>query len=82
MSLKLNDDSLIDRLTAQPESGMGYQLVTVVLKDSHRFKRVTAVEGQLTDRAGTWDPPFREIDIEDLAVTHDHSGPPVEVSSD
>jgi hypothetical protein len=56
---------------------MGYQVVTVVLKDGRKFARVVAVEGRLSDREGVWVPPFDESEISDLVVTHDRSGPPV-----
>lgn len=81
MPLNLKDGSLIERLKAQPETGMGYQSVTVVLKDGRRFERVIVTEGQLSDRNGVWEPPFCESEIDELVVTHDRSGPPIEGAS-
>ncbi len=73
----LQDQRWIRRLQAQPETGMGFQSVTVRLRDGRRFHRVIIIGGHLTGEKG-WEPPFAERDIEDLLVTHDRSGPPVE----
>jgi hypothetical protein len=78
MAVVIRSDRLRQRLLAQAETGMGYQVVTVVLVGGREFRRVFAVNGVLTDRAGAWVPPFNEDQILDLVVTHDVSGPPVE----
>ena len=78
MSLEIRSERLVQRLLSQAESGMGYQIVTVVLTDGREFHRVVAVDGRLSDGAGTWAPPFKEDAIADLVVTHDRSGPPFE----
>lgn len=57
---------------------MGYQIVTVALKDGREFRRVYVTAGRLSDKLGSWDPPFSENDIADIIVTHDRSGPPVQ----
>jgi hypothetical protein len=57
---------------------MGYQIVTVLLADGREFRRVFAANGKLTDKDGSWVPPFNEDEIRDLVVTHDRSGPPFE----
>jgi hypothetical protein len=78
MPLTVQDPGLLQRIMSLPESGMGYQIVTVRLKDGRNFERVIIVEGRLTDHAGLWTPPFSQEDIADIAVTHDRSGPPME----
>jgi hypothetical protein len=78
VSLKLTTGRLIQRILAQPESGMTWQAATVRLKDGRAFHRVIIVDGQLSSRDGRWIPPFTEDDIDDIIVTHDHSGPPFE----
>lgn len=59
------------KLVAQGETGMGYQIATVVLKDGRRFDRVVIVGGiigQIKDIEGI---PFTEEQIEEILVTHD-----------
>jgi hypothetical protein len=58
-------------LLAQPETGMGYQVATVVLKDGSRIDKVTIAGGVIIDVAGTPKVNFKEEDIEDIHVTHD-----------
>ena len=57
---------------------MDYQIVTVLLKDGREFRRVYVTAGRLSDRGGSWEPPFTETEIADIVVTHDRSGPPVQ----
>jgi hypothetical protein len=80
MSLLIQNEDLLRRLLAHPESGMGYQVVTVRLRDGREFRRVIVVDGRMSNRAGLWTPPFSEDDIVDVMVTHDRSGPPIEAS--
>jgi len=58
-------------LRDQPETGMGYWVVSVVLRDGRRFDRAVIVGGILTQVYGLSDIPFTEADIADLIVTHD-----------
>jgi hypothetical protein len=62
---------LAEKLHAQPETGMGYQVITVFLKDGRRFDQVAVVEGFITEIRGRKDVPFAESDIADIIVTHD-----------
>jgi hypothetical protein len=78
VSLKLTKERLIQRILAQPESGMTWQAATVRLKDGRTFQRVIIADGQLSSCDGRWVPPFTEDDIDDIIVTHDHGGPPFE----
>lgn len=69
-------------LRNRPESGMTYQIVTVVLSDGRRFERLPCIGGivDLTGLAGYWKAPFSGDDIVELEVTHDRSGPPRQAS--
>lgn len=58
------------RLIGQPETGMGYQIATVVLRDGRRFERVTIVGGVITKVDGIEGIPFTESEISDIVVTH------------
>jgi hypothetical protein len=57
-------------LASQRETGMGYQVVTVRLKDGRRFDGVSVVGGIISRIAGAEVVPFAEDDIEDIVVTH------------
>ena len=57
-------------LISQPESGMGYQIVTVLLRDGRRFEKVAIVGGTIASVDGYSDVPFDESDIEKILVTH------------
>ena len=57
-------------LVRQPETGMGYQVTTVMLKDGRQFRNVTIVGGIVSDVAGHTDIPFKEEEIADIVVTH------------
>jgi len=57
-------------LIGQPETGMGYQITTVILKDGSRFPNVTIAGGIITEVAGHRDIPIKEEDIADILVTH------------
>jgi len=57
-------------LIAQPETGMGYQITTVILRDGRRFPNVTIAGGIITEIAGQKEIPFKEEDIADIRVTH------------
>ena len=58
-------------LASKPETGMGYQVVTVVLKDGKRFDQVVVVQGQVSGIRGCKDIPFGEEDIGEIILTHD-----------
>jgi hypothetical protein len=79
MGIAIQSERLRQRLLSQAETGMGYQIVTVLLADGRQFRRVAVIDGYLTAKGGDWAPPFSESEIADLVVTHDKSGPPVEV---
>ena len=59
-------------LRNQPETGMGYWVVSVRLHDGRRFDRVVIVDsGHLTEIFGERAIPFGEEEIAELIVTHD-----------
>lgn len=58
-------------LAEKPETGMGYQVVSIVLKNNKRFDQVIVVEGQITEIRGRKDIPFTEDQIAEIIVTHD-----------
>lgn len=58
-------------LASKPETGMGYQVVSVVLKGGRTFDRVVVVEGHITEVRGYKDIPFTEYQIDQIILTHD-----------
>jgi hypothetical protein len=65
------DDKWAPVLAQEPETGMGYQVVTVLLKDGRRYDGVVVTGGIITEVDGAGSVPFAESDIEALRVTHD-----------
>ena len=57
-------------LVAQPETGMGYQIATVLLRDGTLIDRVMIVGGIVTEVAGNKDIPFAEDELVEIRVTH------------
>jgi hypothetical protein len=60
-----------ERLKSTPETGMGYQVAMVVLKDGTCFDQVVIVEGRITQIWGYSNVPFIESDILTIVVTHE-----------
>ncbi len=58
-------------LRSKSETGMGYQIVSIVLKDGKRFDQVAVVEGRITEIRGRKDIPFTEDQIAEIILTHD-----------
>lgn len=58
-------------LGALPETGMGYQVVSVTLNDGRRFEQVVIDSGFITRVHGYRDIPFAESEITEIKVTHD-----------
>lgn len=57
------------RLVNQPETGMGYQIATIILLDGQRFHKASIVEGVITEIKNVEGIPFTEAEIEDIVVT-------------
>jgi len=61
----------IQFLREKPETGMGYQIVSVVLQDGREFGQVVISGSTLITRVrGYKDIPFSEFEIKDIRVTH------------
>ena len=58
-------------LLSQPETGMGYQVVSVRLTNGALFHQVVVDSGYLTRIRGLKGIPFTEKDIAEITVTHD-----------
>ena len=61
----------LQSLRAMPETGMGYHVVDIELKDGREFKQAVIDSGHLTRIRGLKQVPFSETDIADIRVTHD-----------
>jgi hypothetical protein len=64
-------DEWLDYLAKQPETGMGYQIVSVTLNDGSRYDQVVVDSGFITRIRGRQDIPFASKDIKRIVVTHD-----------
>jgi len=69
-TLQLSDKRL-SFLVNQPETGMGYQVCTIRLKDGQEFKQAIVDSGFVTKIKDTNGIPFSEDEIEEIIVTHD-----------
>ena len=67
-------DSWGPKLVAQGETGMGYQIASIVLKDGRRFNQAVIVGRNITQIKGIEGIPFTEEQIEEIIVTHDEWG--------
>jgi hypothetical protein len=60
----------LDYLAHEPETGMGYQVVEVKLKDGRFFPQVVAGGGCFTTVRGFRQIPFTEGDVASVRVNH------------
>jgi hypothetical protein len=61
----------LDYLKRQPETGMGYQVVSLTLKDGRHFDHVLIADGQITQIRDWEEIPFTAQDeIKSMKVTH------------
>jgi hypothetical protein len=58
-------------LAGKPETGMGYQVVSVILKNGRRFDRALVVGGYITKIKDIEGVPFTDEQIDTIVVTHD-----------
>ncbi len=65
------DSRLIDKITAGPETGMGYYVVVVVLADGRRFKDAIFQDGYITEVRGYKQIPFHAGEVKDLELSRD-----------
>ena len=60
-----------EELINKPETGMGYQIVSIILKDGRKFDQSVVTEGQITEIHGYNDIPFMEEEISKIILTHE-----------
>ena len=63
---------LVDSLKSTKETGFGYKVVSVELKDGRRFEQVAVSEGCIVAVRGCEEVPFAAQDIESVSVNHKH----------
>lgn len=61
----------IKELASKSETGMGYQVVTVILKDKREFCQTVVIDGQITLIRNLDNVPFTEDQIDQIILTHD-----------
>jgi hypothetical protein len=60
----------VDLLKRTAETGMGYQVVSVELKDGRFFDQVVASEGCIIEVRGYHEIPFAPDDVASIMVNH------------
>lgn len=60
----------VDHLNQNKETGIGYQVVSVELKDGRSFGQVATSEGCIVEVRGYKEIPFAAEDIASVAVNH------------
>jgi hypothetical protein len=60
----------IDQLKRAEETGIGYQVVSVVLKDGRSFEQVATSEGCVIEVRGHQEIPFAPDDVESVSINH------------
>ena len=58
-------------LVSKPETGMGYQIVTIILHNGIRYNQVVIDSGIITRIRNFDQIPFQEKDIAQIVITHD-----------
>jgi hypothetical protein len=61
---------LVDPLKRDAETGIGYHIVSLELKDGRSFDQVSASEGCIIEVRGYKEIPFASDDIASVRVTH------------
>ncbi len=60
----------VDHLKQARETGIGYQVVSVVLKDGRSFDQVATSEGCIIEVRGYKEIPFAPDDLASVSVNH------------
>lgn len=60
----------VDPLDGVKETGIGYQIVSVELKDGRIFEQVVASEGCIIEVRGYQEIPFAADDVSSVKVNH------------
>ena len=68
--MKMLPDKWVKVILREPETGMGYTIVTVLLGDGRRYERVVIDSGYITKVYGYNNIPFDPADIANIIVTH------------
>jgi hypothetical protein len=63
-------DRWAEVLTSQPETGIGYQIVSIRLKDGRRIDNVTVAGGIISRLPETVPDWFSDEEIENIVVPH------------
>jgi hypothetical protein len=67
-----NPDKFAKELVSQPETGMDYQIVSIILKDGCRFNQVSVIHSSVIGQIrGMKEISFKGEDIDKIIVTHD-----------
>jgi len=61
----------LEYLIKKPETGMGYHIVSIVLRDGTRYDKVVVDGGYITKIKEFAIIPFSNEDIQEIIVTHD-----------
>ena len=61
---------LLDQLKRVKETGIGYLVVSVELKDGRSFDQVATSEGYIVEVRGYKEIPFAPEDVVSVSVTH------------
>jgi len=69
--LRLTEKRFADFFRGKSETGMGYWVVTVYLKDGRKYPQVIVDSGFITKVRHHKRIPFEEKDIDHFEVTHD-----------
>jgi hypothetical protein len=65
-------DKFAKELLSQPETGMDYQIVSIILKDGRRFNQVYVIHSSVIGQIrGMKEISFKGEDIDKIIVTHD-----------
>jgi hypothetical protein len=68
--LVLIPDEFVHQLKQDRETGLGYQVVSVTLKDGSSFEQVATSEGSVIAVRGHDDIPFGAEDVARVSVNH------------
>ena len=60
----------VNYLKRAPETGIGYQVISVVLKDGRSFDQVITSEGCIIEVRGYKEIPFAPDDVASVSVNH------------
>ena len=71
---KILPDNIIEKLKQAPETGMGYQIVTVLTREGKHFEKVLVINcSEISTVNGQTEIPFDANEVVNVVVTHDKS---------